>query len=309
MLKRIYLLGTGLLGTGLMVGCASDTTTRELLTARDAYTQAMHSKAATVNPTGLYEAKQVLTRAEQAHSDDPGSVEERDLAYIAHRRVELAVAKANELLAKQNQVSADQKYKSELENNASNLRQQSDTYAEQLKDAKGDIASLEAKRAAAEKREQEARRALENLAAVKQEQNRMVVTLSGSVLFKSASADLLDIAKDRLNSVAEALKSYGEAAITVEGYTDSRGTDEANLRLSQQRADSVRNYLVSQGLSDATVKAVGKGEASPVADNATPEGQATNRRVEIVIDRSGTASNPSQTTGTELTQSPPKPAN
>jgi outer membrane protein OmpA-like peptidoglycan-associated protein len=73
------------------------------------------------------------------------------------------------------------------------------------------------------------------------------------------------------------------ATVAVEGYTDSAGSDDFNLKLSQQRADTVRDYLVSQGLPDNTVTATGFGKSGPVADNATPTGRQQNRRVEIVV--------------------------
>ena len=67
----------------------------------------------------------------------------------------------------------------------------------------------------------------------------------------------------------------------VVGYTDDRGGAKANERLSLARADSVRNYFVSQGISPSRISAVGRGEANPVADNSTRDGRAKNRRIEI----------------------------
>jgi hypothetical protein len=82
------------------------------------------------------------------------------------------------------------------------------------------------------------------------------------------------------------LKQYGtEYTISVNGHTDSRGTDAHNQRLSQGRAESVRSYLVTSGVATGSVKAFGLGETQPVAGNSTPEGRADNRRVEIVVDR------------------------
>jgi outer membrane protein OmpA-like peptidoglycan-associated protein len=69
----------------------------------------------------------------------------------------------------------------------------------------------------------------------------------------------------------------------VEGHTDSVGSDSKNLDLSQKRADSVREYLVSRGVKSGAISSIGKGESVPVADNKSPEGRANNRRVEIVI--------------------------
>ena len=112
----------------------------------------------------------------------------------------------------------------------------------------------------------------------------MVITLSGSVLFVSAKADVLPDARVKLDSVAKALLEQDpSASILVEGYTDSQGGAAFNQELSQRRADSVRTYLVSRGLPPERVTAQGFGLASPIADNASPEGRANNRRVEIVV--------------------------
>lgn len=71
--------------------------------------------------------------------------------------------------------------------------------------------------------------------------------------------------------------------LRIEGYTDSAGSDELNQRLSRERAESVRSFLEKQGVAAGRMTAVGYGPKFPVADNATPEGRAKNRRVEIVL--------------------------
>jgi Outer membrane protein and related peptidoglycan-associated (lipo)proteins len=71
--------------------------------------------------------------------------------------------------------------------------------------------------------------------------------------------------------------------MTIVGYTDNTGSYETNMRLSQQRADAVRNYLISQGVSSARLQAIGKGWNDPIATNATAAGRAQNRRVEMYI--------------------------
>jgi outer membrane protein OmpA-like peptidoglycan-associated protein len=146
---------------------------------------------------------------------------------------------------------------------------------------------FEKERVARQKAEQDARRAmqsLEEIANVKAEEQRVVITLSGEVLFKTGESTLLPIAQTRLDRVAEALKSQGDKKIVVAGHTDARGSDEVNRSLSQRRADAVRSYLVSRGVPDDQIQAVGKGEAEPIANNKTAEGRANNRRVEIIVD-------------------------
>ncbi|HEX8825188.1 MAG TPA: OmpA family protein [Archangium sp.] len=119
---------------------------------------------------------------------------------------------------------------------------------------------------------------------VKEESRGLVLTLSGSVLFRSGSADLLPVAKRRLDEVAEALKKT-QSPLVIEGHTDSQGPEEVNEELSNLRAESVRDYLVERGVDSARVRTTGLGESRPVASNKNPEGRANNRRVEIVIER------------------------
>jgi peptidoglycan-binding protein ArfA len=100
----------------------------------------------------------------------------------------------------------------------------------------------------------------------------------------------LPIAKDRLNEVAKALKDMGDDQLaSIEGFTDSRGNDDANMKLSQERANMVMQYLISQGVKAEKLRAMGRGEANPVASNDSPEGRANNRRVEIVVQSSAQA--------------------
>lgn len=125
---------------------------------------------------------------------------------------------------------------------------------------------------------------LARLAAVKEEQRGLVITLSGSVLFPSDQATLLPEAQTRLGQVSAALLATKERNIVVEGHTDSRGSENHNIDLSQRRADAVRSYLVSQGYESDRIQAHGMGKSRPVANNGNAEGRANNRRVEIVVE-------------------------
>jgi len=147
-------------------------------------------------------------------------------------------------------------------------------------------------RAAADQRAAVALAALAKLAAVKEEPRGMVITLSGSVLFASNRTALLPEARVRLDQVAAVLLTTRERNLVVEGHTDSEGSDSDNLGLSQGRADAVRNYLVQRGYRADLILAHGLGEGHPIADNASAEGRANNRRVEIIIERETHASNP-----------------
>jgi outer membrane protein OmpA-like peptidoglycan-associated protein len=112
----------------------------------------------------------------------------------------------------------------------------------------------------------------------------MVITLSGSVLFPSGKSELHPLAQTRLREVADALtKQDPDSKIEVEGYTDSQGGRAFNERLSTERAEAVRDYLIKHGIAGDRITATGFGPDKPIADNGTAEGRANNRRVEIVV--------------------------
>ena len=97
--------------------------------------------------------------------------------------------------------------------------------------------------------------------------------------FKSDTADLTPEDQSRLDQTAENLKHLHWVSGTIEGYTDATHNAEHNQKLSEQRATTVRDYLVSKGVGDNQMKVVGYGESNPIADNSTEEGRALNRRV------------------------------
>jgi outer membrane protein OmpA-like peptidoglycan-associated protein len=136
-----------------------------------------------------------------------------------------------------------------------------------------------------EKRTSDALAELAALAAVKEEERGLVVTLSGGVLFRSGDSNLLASAEVKLDQVATALLAAKARNIIIEGHTDSQGSESYNQGLSQRRADSVRDYLVQKGYPADRIQSRGKGMGSPIANNASSEGRANNRRVEIIIER------------------------
>ena len=109
----------------------------------------------------------------------------------------------------------------------------------------------------------------------------VLVTLQG-VHFNTDSATLTSEAKSILDGSLAAINGNPSSQLTIEGHTDSRASDSYNQGLSERRAQSVVNYLVSKGVSASRLNPVGKGEGSPVASNDTKEGLARNRRVEII---------------------------
>lgn len=103
------------------------------------------------------------------------------------------------------------------------------------------------------------------------------------VYFDTNKSAVKGASAETLNRLAGVLKEYPDTNILVEGHTDSAGSDEYNMSLSQQRAQSVTNYLVSQGINKSRLTAKWYGENQPKSDNSTVEGRAKNRRVEMVI--------------------------
>ena len=112
---------------------------------------------------------------------------------------------------------------------------------------------------------------------------RGLVVNMGDVLFDFGKYNLKPDTKITLAKLAGIIQSHPGLHLAIEGHTDNIGSDEANMKLSQQRADAVREFLVQQGLAAHTVTAVGLGKAEPVADNSTNEGRQKNRRVEIIV--------------------------
>ncbi|TKJ70545.1 hypothetical protein PspCFBP13508_18520 [Pseudomonas sp. CFBP13508] len=114
-----------------------------------------------------------------------------------------------------------------------------------------------------------------------------VITLSdaGNVLFDFDKSDLTPAAKAQLDTLMDKLRNADVVSIKVIGHTDSKGSDAYNQALSERRASSVAAYLLSQGLAPNKLTSEGRGESEPVADNATDEGRAENRRVELHINR------------------------
>ncbi len=125
------------------------------------------------------------------------------------------------------------------------------------------------------------KRQLENL-QLRETESGVVVTL-GDVLFNTGETELRDEAMTSLVEVVDLLQTEPDKAIRIEGHTDATGPAETNLRLSQERADSVMAALVSLGVDAGRMKAVGMGEDFPIASNEDEEGRSSNRRVDVIL--------------------------
>lgn len=113
--------------------------------------------------------------------------------------------------------------------------------------------------------------------------NQIILNMPGNVTFASNSSDINSSFYEVLNSVAVVLNEFEKTTLDVVGHTDSVGSESYNQKLSEKRALSVADYLVSQKVLPARVLVDGRGEAQPIASNDTPEGRAKNRRVTIEI--------------------------
>ena len=113
--------------------------------------------------------------------------------------------------------------------------------------------------------------------------DNITLNMPGNITFKTGSSELDPSFYKVLNSVNLVVKKYDKTVVEVAGHTDNTGAAEYNQQLSERRANSVAQYLESQGLASSRVVTVGAGETRPVADNATPEGRQANRRVELTL--------------------------
>jgi outer membrane protein OmpA-like peptidoglycan-associated protein len=138
---------------------------------------------------------------------------------------------------------------------------------------------------AVSQRDQMRERLRQQLNAVMQtrETARGLIMDISDVQFATGKYTLTPGAREKLAKAAGILMAYPGLALRLEGYTDSTGTGAHNLKLSQERADEVKAYLIQQGVSPQAVSAVGYGAANPVASNATATGRSENRRVELVV--------------------------
>lgn len=175
---------------------------------------------------------------------------------------------------------------SERESNA--LRGQVETEKRKAEEAQAELArvtqELEAKDREARERVERMETALAEIAETRREDRGFVVTLPG-MMFDSGRSNVKPGARSTLSRISDQLRNLDQWTLLVEGHTDSQGPEQANQKLSEQRAQAVKDHLALQGLSGDRIAIVGKGEASPVASNDDAAGRQQNRRVELIIQR------------------------
>lgn len=247
------------------------------------------SKLAVLAPVAIQEAETAVRAAETPTEDaDAG----KQAVYVAQSKVAIARAQAERRLAEDNVKNmGDQRNEIRLDARtreaeiakaqaeaaaASAMQQQQAALAAQSEAERAKAEALKAK-----SETEDLKRQMLDLEA-KATDRGMVMTL-GDVLFATGKSDLKQGAMERLNKLASFMLKYADRAVVIEGHTDSTGSAALNMTLSQQRADSVKAYLISQSVPAASITAIGKGKDSPVADNASASGRQANRRVEVVI--------------------------
>jgi outer membrane protein OmpA-like peptidoglycan-associated protein len=210
-----------------------------------------------------------------------------------------AAARAQRDKQEQEAIAAAQARRQQADAEAAALRQQAENAAQQAQAA--NVAAQQAQAAAqsaqtqleetrrqlaqsdAETRRLRIQNELARIASTRSEQRGLIVTLNGGILFDTGKTALKPGAKSTLSKIAKQLQTDPSLKISVEGHTDNVGSTATNQSLSEKRANAVRDYLVSAGISGDHITADGKGEESPIATNKTAAGRQQNRRVELVI--------------------------
>lgn len=152
----------------------------------------------------------------------------------------------------------------------------------QTQQAQQQIQQAQQQEQQAQQQEQQAKQQLEELQA-RETARGMVLTLSGSLLFATGRDTVQPGAIQSLDNVARFMQQHPMMKIRVQGFTDSRGSDELNDALSQRRAQAVSNALQSSGVDPSRLQAIGRGKSLPVASNDTAAGRQQNRRVELLF--------------------------
>ena len=244
----------------------------------------------------IKDADAAVRTAEQPEADKEAAA---NRVYLADRKVDTARALAETRFAEdQRAVITAQRDSARLDART----HEADAAKDQVATAKAENA---AQRAAADQARDDAANAAQVAAASSEQQaaelqrqidvlqakptDRGLVLTLGDVLFTTGRADLKPGAAGNLNKLVAFLNKYPDRSVTIQGYTDSVGSEDYNQGLSERRAGSVKSYLTEQGISSMRLSAAGKGRSDPVADNDSAAGRQQNRRVEVIISNQTTA--------------------
>ena len=244
-------------------------------------------------------ARQTVQFAEDARSlavrrQETERIEQERQAAAAKARAEAEAKAAKEAAAAKEQSEQEAQRQAELAA-AREAQLKAETEATRAREeaARAQARALAAKEQAAREEAERARNVaralraqlldqLNAVLATRDTPRGLVVTMAG-VLFATGKYNLRPDAQMRLARLAGIVTSHPGLNLQVEGYTDNIGSDEFNQKLSEQRAEAVRDFLIQQGVDTRAITAQGFGEARPVADNSTAAGRQENRRVEIIV--------------------------
>lgn len=290
-MKKFALMPAAFAVSVLFAACSSTpTTTSQLDQARGDFLAAQNNPSVAANaPLEFKAAADALDRANAAAAKKESLNEIDKLAYIAKQKIATAQEAARAKQAEADVANASrQRDEIRLEARTAEANQ-ARANAERAK-AEADAAKAQADAAASSARDEAAKNAalqqqLADLQA-KQTERGVIITLS-DVLFNVDRAELSAEGMRTVQKVADVLMQEPQSVVLVEGFTDSTGSSQHNLELSQRRAESVRSALVGLGVPSGKIGTRGYGEAYPVASNADAGSRQLNRRVEIVLSQNG----------------------
>jgi outer membrane protein OmpA-like peptidoglycan-associated protein len=246
---------------------------RAAAAAREAAAKQQADQAA--EQARMEQQRRAQAEAERASAESAKRAAENAAAVAAKERADADAARAAAESAQKAALQQQQLAQAETER-ARMAAQQSEAQRQQAEAAR--MQAENEKTALRERLKQQLNMILET-----RETARGLIVNISDVLFDFNKYTLKPGAREKMAKVAGILLAYPGLKIQVEGHTDSVGTDEYNMKLSQQRADAVHDYLVAQGVPAPGVSAVGLGKADPVASNDTAAGRQQNRRVELVV--------------------------
>jgi outer membrane protein OmpA-like peptidoglycan-associated protein len=264
----------------LAIAEKSYTDTEAYITANRHNTIAIETRAAETKEAAMH----ALNINRTAKGTDKVSSEETALAMEKERQ--RVAAKESQLSSVKGELDATQNaLEGSVDTNVALMSSQQKLEAEQKK--------LEDEKAFNEKYEAARKEFASNEAEVYKQGDSLLIRLKG-MEFPSAKATIQPKNKELLSKVQKVMEDFGTSAVTVEGHTDSIGGKKVNDRLSQNRAEAVKNYLQANGggMSEESskIEAVGYGYQKPLATNKTASGRAQNRRVDIIIKPEGATS-------------------
>jgi len=293
-MKKNTSLAIALLGFSILAGCAAPKNAM-LADAHNSYNNAASNpQVTTLAPLELKDADDTLNKADYALKNGESTENVNHLSYLAKQKVALAQETAKRKtaeLAVTNAAANRNIVRLEARTAEADAAKQEVSSMQLTADQQA--AELAAASAKAERDQEliaQQEMQLKELNAKKTKRG-MVITL-GDVVFDTNKAQLKSSGENSVNKLADFLKKYPQHKVLIEGYTDSRGSNELNQKLSERRANAVRQSLNNMGISNERISTQGYGEAFPIAGNDTAANRQMNRRVEIILsDESGNISN------------------